>query len=253
MNLPQFPLAITAIPTQAKPDILGSAVTLSALKLAAPEGTESILVPLVNQFGVMQQQMFDQFQQAMAMMLQMFGTMHREQMEVIQGELDQLHGLTEEVRALETNWRIRTLEEGETAANPSDIASEAAETEGNDTDRSGDNGNFRGDENPRPRRDDGSLANQPSSWPSMSPEPKPSFASPAEHSPPRTSQASAPTPPTEGLQEPVAPPRGRADGPTAPADPERDSIAWLHQRIMTLQRERETRWQKILKLLPGIS
>ena len=26
---------------------------------------------------------------------------------------------------------------------------------------------------------------------------------------------------------------------------------WLHQRIMTLQRERETRWQKILKLLPG--
>ena len=40
---------------------------------------------------------------------------------------------------------------------------------------------------------------------------------------------------------------------TAPADSERDSIVWLHQRIMSLQRERETRWQKILKLLPGIS
>ena len=44
--------------------------------------------------------MFDQFQQAMAMMLQMFGTMHREQMEVIREELDQLHDLTEEFHSL---------------------------------------------------------------------------------------------------------------------------------------------------------
>ena len=58
------------------------------LKLAPSELTESMLVPLVNQFGLMQQQMFDQFQQAMAMMVQMFGTMHREQMEVIRAELD---------------------------------------------------------------------------------------------------------------------------------------------------------------------
>jgi hypothetical protein len=34
---------------------------------------------------------------------------------------------------------------------------------------------------------------------------------------------------------------------------EPNSVAWLHQRIMTLQRERETRWQKILKLIPGNS
>ena len=57
------------------------------LKLAPSELTESMLVPLVNQFGLMQQQMFDQFQQAMAMMVQMFGTMHRDQMEVIRAEL----------------------------------------------------------------------------------------------------------------------------------------------------------------------
>jgi hypothetical protein len=30
-------------------------------------------------------------------------------------------------------------------------------------------------------------------------------------------------------------------------------IVWPHQRIMALQHERETRWQKILKLLPGVS
>ena len=58
------------------------------LKLAPSEVTESMLVPLVNQFGLMQQQMFDQFQQAMAMMVQMFGTMHRDQMEVIRAEVE---------------------------------------------------------------------------------------------------------------------------------------------------------------------
>jgi hypothetical protein len=34
---------------------------------------------------------------------------------------------------------------------------------------------------------------------------------------------------------------------------DRDVMIWLHQRMMTLQQERETRWQKILKLLPGLS
>jgi hypothetical protein len=36
-------------------------------------------------------------------------------------------------------------------------------------------------------------------------------------------------------------------------DTDRDVIVWLHQRMMTLQQQRETRWQKILKLLPGLS
>ena len=70
------------------------------IKLASSDLTESMLVPLVNQFGLMQQQMFDQFQQAMAMMVQMFGTMHRDQMAVIREELDRLHDLTEEFHAL---------------------------------------------------------------------------------------------------------------------------------------------------------
>jgi hypothetical protein len=43
----------------------------------------------------------------------------------------------------------------------------------------------------------------------------------------------------------------RPSGPNPESD--RDVIVWLHQRMMTLQQERETRWQKILKLLPGLS
>ena len=81
------------------------------VKLAQSELTESMLVPLVNQFGLMQQQMFDQFQQAMAMMVQMFGTMHRDQMEVIRAELDRLHELTEEFHALKNELANRSRAE----------------------------------------------------------------------------------------------------------------------------------------------
>ena len=55
-----------------------------------------MLVPLVNQFGVMQQQMMDQFQQTISMLVQMFGSMHRDQMDLIREELDQLRDLTKE-------------------------------------------------------------------------------------------------------------------------------------------------------------
>ena len=84
-----FPWRSQLVPSLTKVEIMASEAAFP-LKLAPSELTESMLVPLVNQFGLMQQQMFDQFQQAMAMMVQMFGTMHREQMEVIRAELDQL-------------------------------------------------------------------------------------------------------------------------------------------------------------------
>ena len=45
----------------------------------------------------------------------------------------------------------------------------------------------------------------------------------------------------------------RASGAGLAANSDRDTVVWLHQRIMSLQRERESRWQKILKLLPGMS
>ena len=85
------------------------------VNLAHSELTDSLLVPLVNQFGLMQQQMFDQFQQAMAMMVQMFGTMHRDQMEVIRTELDRLHELTEEFHALKQELADRSQVRAEAA------------------------------------------------------------------------------------------------------------------------------------------
>ena len=93
------------------------------VNLPQSELTESMLVPLVNQFGLMQQQMFDQFQQAMAMMVQMFGTMHRDQMEVIRAELDRLHELTEEFHALKNELAERTREKSETGSREPELNS----------------------------------------------------------------------------------------------------------------------------------
>jgi len=55
--------------------------------------------------------------------------------------------------------------------------------------------------------------------------------------------------------ENIAPqPRPQAGPSPGGADSnDRDAIVWLHQRITTIQNEREGRWQKILKLLPGAS
>ena len=107
-----LPLPIQAISMFPKVDLMPLNATLP-VNLAQSELTESMLVPLVNQFGLMQQQMFDQFQQAMAMMVQMFGTMHRDQMEVIRAELDQLRELTEEFHALKNELAERTRERAE--------------------------------------------------------------------------------------------------------------------------------------------
>ena len=122
-NRPQFPLAIPALSSLTNIEIMASEAAFP-LKLAPSELTESMLVPLINQFGLMQQQMFDQFQQAMAMMVQMFGTMHREQMEMIRAELDGLHDLTEEFHALKKELANRTQEQDTTVSSAPAIAPE---------------------------------------------------------------------------------------------------------------------------------
>jgi pSer/pThr/pTyr-binding forkhead associated (FHA) protein len=61
---------------------------------------ERLLAPLVHQFGQMQQQMFDQFHQAIMMMFQMFGTLHRDQMGLLREEIDRVGQLTRELQEL---------------------------------------------------------------------------------------------------------------------------------------------------------
>lgn len=79
-------------------------VSLPAVPLRSPEPaalTEAVLVPLLNQFNQMQQQMFDQFHQSIVVMFQMFTTLHRDQVGVLREELDRLHDLNRELQVLQ--------------------------------------------------------------------------------------------------------------------------------------------------------
>jgi pSer/pThr/pTyr-binding forkhead associated (FHA) protein len=236
-GMPQFPLAIQAVSSSPKVEFMASEAAFP-LKLAPSELTESMLVPLVNQFGLMQQQMFDQFQQAMAMMVQMFGTMHRDQTEVIRAELDQLRDLTEEFHALKNELANRVQEQGETVASGHSIASvgldRSVATEPSVS--AGASASGRSSNLKAARADATSAIQHPLSASSV-PEQQPLAAQP----------------PSEGFREPDPRLQARTNVTSPPADSERGSIIWLHQRILTLQRERESRWQKILKLLPGMS
>jgi pSer/pThr/pTyr-binding forkhead associated (FHA) protein len=60
----------------------------------------ALLGPAVQQFALMQQQMFDQFHQAMMAIVQMFGALHRDQMGLIRGELDRLQAVSQELNSL---------------------------------------------------------------------------------------------------------------------------------------------------------
>jgi hypothetical protein len=66
----------------------------------------------------------------------------------------------------------------------------------------------------------------------------------------------APPPPPTAPRPDQSPPGVGSPGPIgAPgvAGAGQDAVAWIHQRIAAIQQERETRWQKIIKLLPGVS
>jgi pSer/pThr/pTyr-binding forkhead associated (FHA) protein len=70
----------------------------------APGGGGGAIDPsvniLVHQFGMMQQQMFDQFHQTMMMMFEGFAALHREQASTLRSEFDEVRKLSEEIESL---------------------------------------------------------------------------------------------------------------------------------------------------------
>lgn len=68
---------------------------------------QALMQPMVQQFGLMQQQMFEQFHQAMMGMLQSFGSFHREQMADLREEIDEVRRLTQELQEAQDESRRR--------------------------------------------------------------------------------------------------------------------------------------------------
>ncbi|MFO0887985.1 MAG: FHA domain-containing protein [Isosphaeraceae bacterium] len=210
----------------------------------------SVLMPFVNQFGSMQQQMMDQFQNAITMLVNMFGSLHQDQMRVIQEELNQLRDLTSEVSALKQEIRERS----HARPGPRSASRLADPREGTETHaprrRARQLPGLQGPGPARPRARVGPTEPDPEPPPTpvipreVADEDDPGLNLPQDHASLADGEL-----PFDGDDA------GLTQGSTASTDRDsnRDVVVWLHQRMLTLQKERETRWQKILKLLPGVS
>jgi pSer/pThr/pTyr-binding forkhead associated (FHA) protein len=189
------------------------------------EIAHELLVPVAKQLSLMQQQMFDQFQQAMMMMFQMFNTLQRDQISVIRQELDHLHQLTDELHKLQDELAKQSLV---TPSAP-------------------------------PARRDGPVTTSADRWSNG-----PRSGTPPQVSPPVSSAWPAgpkPTTPSPGLQTSGTPAASGPSTPTAapavgqpatrstaaPIDPKFHT--YLADRIAAIQQERQTRWQKVMSFL----
>jgi len=238
----------------------GGGVSATELLPSGNELTVSMLAPLVNQFALMQQQMFDQFHQALAMMVKMFSEMHRDQMDVIRAELAGLRELSQEVRELKAELERRTS--GSLACGPLSAGADlSAPPESSQASVAGPGGDpaqtkFQLEATalleqvaqiwaPDPMISAGGVATGLG-------EPRSQGEASVAQAHPAAPAADPLTPTAAARQvESGAPSRTRVTPASNLSD--REAVAWLHQRIATLQSERESRWQKLRKLLPGLS
>ncbi len=102
---PRKSLALTLHqpPQTSLEEICNAARELAPSPSAVATTAEASLIPsLVSQFGLMQQQMFDQFQQVLMTIVQTFGNLHRDQLQIVQREIDQLRELTRELQGVQS-------------------------------------------------------------------------------------------------------------------------------------------------------
>ena len=176
------------------------------------EGPGSLLPPLITQFGLMQQQMFEQFQQALLTMAQMFGDLHHDQLQLVQEEMAQLHELTRELQGLQKELARQT---------PSPTAASQAD---------------------KPR----TLASPQASAPAVPSDQRKMGPAPATPAPPAPARHGV-----AAKTSPVAPGASTAPPSESPIRSDTEVHAWLNGRLALLQQERQSRWQKILQAVTG--
>jgi pSer/pThr/pTyr-binding forkhead associated (FHA) protein len=86
--------------TPAVPSTKGVISVDPAFAAAVFEPTETLMNPMGQQFGQMQDQMFSQFRSLLVATFQMFGALQRDQIDFLRSELDHIRRLTDEIAEL---------------------------------------------------------------------------------------------------------------------------------------------------------
>lgn len=102
--VPGSPSTLPAVrgPQPLSPVVVRSAAPAELVRTGTDEAAiEALFRPYVAQFDRMQEQMFGQFQQSLMAMLQLIGTLHRDQMAQVRQELDRIGRITEQLQAMQ--------------------------------------------------------------------------------------------------------------------------------------------------------
>jgi len=230
---PPDPAALPFFPANLESDLLQSSSAMGLQPLALPEGgidpAHAALVPLISQFGAMQEQMADQFRQTLMMMFQMFSALHKDQMAFFRQEMDRVQQLTQELHLLQIEAARHSQDPG-TPAPPVETARPLQAT------------------SPAPAVEAARYSRAASPGPPRPPAPPTSSQAP--QAAPPAAVAAAPQPPSPGL--PPSPQPSVTESGTSPGAPAGQDIhVWLCQRMAAVQEERQNRWQKLLGLLSG--
>jgi hypothetical protein len=184
------------------------------------------LPQLVSHFSLIQQQMFDQFQQTMTMMMHMFRGLFEDQKAQALEELGRVRDLTVELHTLQGQLNLQTMASAQTGtgSHPAEATSAATTT--------------------------GSISPSPdaSDEPAVSAKSTPS--PPKEGTVPEPALAAQSAGPAS--DERAASPEGAAEAEEAMAacEPAPEHVHfWLLDRMAAIQKEREGRWKKILGFL----
>jgi pSer/pThr/pTyr-binding forkhead associated (FHA) protein len=181
--------------------------------------SEPFVISLIKEFAAMQQQMFVQSQQAMMTMAQMLTTVHQDQMALFRDELTQVRSLNRELQQLRLQLKQTQPESEADSPSPADL-DRVERLLLDHTDHVDENGSEPVDVSPTSGTTETTDAAEPDE---VADSPEPSSA--ADDAEDRASSQSK----TDGYE----------------------AHAWLCQRMAVIEKERNSRWKKILKALRG--
>lgn len=186
---------------------------------AANGMSDAVAVALMQQFSMMQQQLFDHTQQVLTMMAETFQAAHTRQMDIIREELSRVHDLNRELHELNLR-RAASAADGAAAPAAATVPLEVPPPPAR----------------PAPVREAPAAPDSPTAS-VRSPNEEPESAAPAP----------TPVPVAVNAPHPAAPAKPHAAPAAAPAGG--DLHAWLTNRINELEEERSSRWQRIVQMI----
>lgn len=218
----------------AEPETKRPAITAADEDDPSGRFSEKFVRSLVEQFTVMQQQMFDQTQQQMAMLTQVFSEMYQSQQDLIRDELQRIHTLTAEIQDIQSRVLAHQLtadNEELPAAHRPNVLQNKGLTADIDLPLS--------DSGDHPARDQ-MQDDTPAA--AMTVEPLPDEPETVPPTNVADTSATADLPADEGSGVVRNPPRSRTDI---------DSHARLTERIGQLECERSSHWKRVMQALSG--